>query len=122
MTDYEILEKLVKTKLKLTERHEKELVLLAQAPNFIPKAFLQAYQHIVINGNPPALVPVNECHSQIAIDLGLTTLPVGNTSFHYPVNPGDLPDIDTDFAFPGLVKEYISNLYGPDKVIGIPTY
>ncbi len=122
MTDYELLEKLVRKKINVTERHEKELALLAQAPNFIPKAFLQAYQHIIINGNSPALVPVNECHSQIAVDLGLTTSPVGNTSFHYPVNPGDLPDIDTDFAFPAQVKEYISNTYGADKVVGIPTY
>ena len=122
LTDYEILEKLVKSKLTLTPRHEQELALLAQAPNFIPKAFLQAYQYIVIEGNPPGAVPTNECHSQIAIDLGLTTLPVGHISFHYPVEAGSLPDIDTDFAYPNLVKEYISNLYGADKVVGIPTY
>jgi len=122
LTDCEILEKLVRAKLEITPRHEKELELLAQAPNFIPKAFLQAYQHIVLEGNSTALVPINECHSQIAIDLGLTTSPVGHTSFHYPVNPGDLPDIDTDFAFPALVKEYIVKTYGEDRVVGIPTY
>lgn len=121
LNDYELLEKLVRAKLKITPRIEKELELLAKAPAFIPKAFLQAYQHVILENNTAGVI--NESHSQIAYELGLTTVePPSNISFHYPVNPGDLPDIDTDFAFPGDIKEYIKQKYGEDRVLGIPTY
>lgn len=120
LTDYELLESLVKAKMPVDERIQYELKLLSEAPTFIPKSFLQAYQHVILNGNVPK--NVNECHSEIAYNLGITTAHPGIISFHYPVNPGDLPDIDTDFAFPNQVKEYIRGKYGAERVIGIPTY
>jgi DNA polymerase-3 subunit alpha len=120
MKPSEILEKLVRSRLKITPRIETELANLANAPDFIPDAFLKAYKYVVLDGNEAH--SVNECHSLIAYELGITKTHPGQISFHYPVEPGALPDIDTDFAYPDRVKKYLKEKYGEDKVVGIPTY
>jgi DNA polymerase III subunit alpha len=120
LNSYEYLEKIVLNNVDLKPRIKKELALLKKAPDFIIEGFLKAYQHICIDGNSPQ--PLNECHSLIAYELGITTMHPGKISFHYPVNPGALPDIDTDYANPEAVKDYIIEKYGQDYVVGIPTY
>jgi hypothetical protein len=105
MNSYEVLNKIVTSKLKISSRIQQELNILENAPIFIVEAFLKAYKHVIIDNNPPQML--NECHSQIAYELGLTTAHPGKISFHYPVQPGAFPDIDIDFAFPDKTKEYI---------------
>jgi DNA polymerase-3 subunit alpha len=120
MSEYELLEKLTKSKMPVDERVQYELDLIKNGPPFIAKSFLKAFQDVIVDGNSPQ--NLNECHSIIAYNLGFTKSHPGKISFHYPVEPGALPDIDTDFAYPDQVKEYIRNKYGANRVIGIPTY
>lgn len=118
---FELLKKLVEAKLEITPRIKKELELLEEAPSFIPESFLKAYQAIHIEKISTAR-PVNECHSQIAFELGITSMSPGKISFHYPVAPSALPDIDNDFADNASVKDYAIQKYGEDRVCNIGTY
>ena len=120
LDSFAVLEVLVKNNLVVNERISEELNLLKEAPAFMCEAFLQAYQRIHIDGH--AATPVNDCHSLIAYELGITTTPPNDISFHYSVAPGALPDIDSDFAHPDDIKAYIREKYGEERVVGIGTY
>jgi len=115
-----LLNELVHHKLNITDRIQYELDLINDGPDFIATNILKAYQHIILENNEPS--NINEMDSLIAYELGITILPPGNTSFHYPISPGSFPDIDSDYADPKAVKTYIKNKYGEDYVVGIPTY
>lgn len=120
LSAYDVLKSVVESKLNITPRIEKELELLKDAPSFIPEAFLKSYQLICLDGREPGTV--NDCHSLIAYELGITSVHPNNISFHYPVKSGEFPDVDTDFAYPEQVKDYLKEKYGEDRVVGIPTY
>ena len=119
LTNFQILETIVKDKLELTPRIEHELDLLSDAPFSIVEGFLQAYKHIIIDGNKPN--NYNDCESEIAHKLGITKAKPA-MDFHYPIASGALCDIDFDSGFPDDIKDYAREKYGDDKVISIPTY
>jgi len=120
INNFELFEKLVKSKLEINKKIKYELDWIKRGPDFIVESFLKAYQHIILHNNVPTAI--NECHSLIAYELNLTTMHPGKISFHYPVEPGSLPDYDVDYANPEAIKEYVRNKYGSEKIIGISTY
>ena len=121
MQTINLLEKIAQTHTDMSPRIIKELIMLKEAPEFITEGFLKAYQAIFIDKSmqPQA---VNECHSELAYALGITTMHPGKVSFHYPVKPSALPDIDNDFADNHAVKNYAIEKYGVDNVCNIGTY
>lgn len=112
------LASIVEQTMDISPRIKKELDLLAEAPGFISEAFLKAYQAVHVNGQKPQ--GINECDSEIAYRLGITSKPPA-VSFHYPVKPSALPDIDNDFADNHSVMDYAVQKYGADHVCKIGT-
>jgi DNA polymerase-3 subunit alpha len=121
MTSLDILKKITQLHTDINnERIQHEFSLLEEAPEFLIEGFLKAYQAIHVDGQKPQAI--NECHSLIAFEIGITTSNPNAFPFHYPVEPSALPDYDIDFADNQIPKRYAIQKYGEHNVCSIGTY